>query len=59
MLLASLLTLLPFAAPEASPAPDAADRFSIVMHCATHLNHHLGQIIVLARQLGAAPPPAR
>jgi uncharacterized damage-inducible protein DinB len=30
---------------------DAADRFSIVMHCATHLNHHLGQIIVLARQV--------
>jgi uncharacterized damage-inducible protein DinB len=38
---------------------DAADRFSIVMHCATHLNHHLGQIIVLARQLGTAAAPAR
>jgi uncharacterized damage-inducible protein DinB len=38
-------------APYAAAGHDAADRFSIVMHCATHLNHHLGQIIVLARQL--------
>ena len=45
--------------PYTAAGHDAADRFSIVMHCATHLNHHLGQIIVLARQLGTAPPPAR
>jgi len=36
--------------PYTAAGHDAADRFSIVMHCATHLNHHLGQIIVLARQ---------
>lgn len=41
--------------PYTAAGHDAADRFSIVMHCATHLNHHLGQIIVLARQLDAAP----
>jgi uncharacterized damage-inducible protein DinB len=45
--------------PYTAAGHDAADRFSIVMHCATHLNHHLGQIIVLARQLGLAAPPAR
>lgn len=37
--------------PYSAAGHDAADRFSIVMHCATHPNHHLGQIIVLARQL--------
>jgi uncharacterized damage-inducible protein DinB len=46
-------------APFTAAGHDAADRFSIVMHCATHLNHHLGQIIVLARQLGREAPPAR
>jgi uncharacterized damage-inducible protein DinB len=40
--------------PYTAAGHDAADRFSIVMHCATHLNHHLGQIIVVARQLGAS-----
>jgi uncharacterized damage-inducible protein DinB len=39
--------------PYTAAGHDAADRFSIVMHCATHLNHHLGQIIVLARQVAA------
>jgi uncharacterized damage-inducible protein DinB len=37
--------------PYTAAGHDAADRFSIVVHCATHLNHHLGQIIVLARQV--------
>jgi uncharacterized damage-inducible protein DinB len=37
--------------PYTAAGHDAADRFAIVMHCATHLNHHLGQIIVLARQV--------
>ena len=37
--------------PYTAAGHDAGDRFSIVMHCATHLNHHLGQIIVLARAL--------
>jgi uncharacterized damage-inducible protein DinB len=37
--------------PYTAAGHDAADRFTIVMHCATHLNHHLGQIIVLARQV--------
>jgi uncharacterized damage-inducible protein DinB len=45
--------------PYGAAGHDAADRFSIVMHCATHLNHHLGQIIVLARLLAPAPPAAR
>jgi uncharacterized damage-inducible protein DinB len=45
--------------PYAAAGHDAADRFSIVMHCATHLNHHLGQIIVLARQLAPSAPAAR
>lgn len=40
--------------PYTAAGHDAADRFSIVMHCATHLNHHLGQIIVLARQVTAS-----
>jgi uncharacterized damage-inducible protein DinB len=44
--------------PYTAAGHDAADRFSIVMHCATHLNHHLGQIIVLARAL-AVPGAGR
>jgi len=45
--------------PYAAAGHDAADRFSIVVHCATHLNHHLGQIIVLARQVAAGRPVPR
>jgi uncharacterized damage-inducible protein DinB len=31
--------------------PEAYDRFSAVLHCATHLYHHIGQINFLSREL--------
>ena len=44
--------------PYTAAGHDAGDHFSIVMHRATHLNHHLGQIIVLARALAERSPRA-
>jgi uncharacterized damage-inducible protein DinB len=31
--------------------PEAHDRFTAVLHCATHLYHHIGQINFLSREL--------
>jgi uncharacterized damage-inducible protein DinB len=31
--------------------PEAKDRFTAFLHCATHLYHHVGQIIYLSREL--------
>jgi uncharacterized damage-inducible protein DinB len=31
--------------------PEAKDRFTAFLHCATHLYHHIGQIIYLSREL--------
>lgn len=31
--------------------PEARDRFTAVLHCATHLYHHIGQINFLSREL--------
>jgi uncharacterized damage-inducible protein DinB len=31
--------------------PEAHDRFRAFLHCATHLFHHLGQLIYLSREL--------
>jgi len=31
--------------------PDAPNRFAAVLHCATHLYHHIGQINFLSREL--------
>lgn len=31
--------------------PEAADRFHAFLHCATHLFHHVGQLIYLSREL--------
>jgi uncharacterized damage-inducible protein DinB len=31
--------------------PEAEDRFRAFLHCATHLFHHVGQIIYLSREL--------
>jgi uncharacterized damage-inducible protein DinB len=31
--------------------PEAKDRFTALLHCATHLYHHVGQIIYLSREL--------
>jgi uncharacterized damage-inducible protein DinB len=39
---------LPYSAERLSDAPD---RFAAVLHCATHLNHHIGQINFLSREL--------
>jgi uncharacterized damage-inducible protein DinB len=34
--------------------PEATDRFRAFLHCATHLYHHIGQIIFLSRELTKA-----
>jgi uncharacterized damage-inducible protein DinB len=34
--------------------PEAHDRFRAFLHCATHLFHHVGQIIYLSRELQEA-----
>jgi len=31
--------------------PEARDRFTAFLRCASHLNHHIGQIIYLSREL--------
>ena len=37
--------------PYSGVASAARDRFEIVLHCATHLHHHIGQIIYLGFEL--------
>ena len=32
-------------------AADARNRFEIVLHCATHLHHHIGQMMYLGFEL--------
>lgn len=43
--------ILPYSAER---EPEATDRFRAFLHCATHLYHHLGQIIFLSRELTSA-----
>jgi uncharacterized damage-inducible protein DinB len=31
--------------------PEASDRFRAFLHCATHLYHHIGQLVFLSREL--------
>jgi uncharacterized damage-inducible protein DinB len=37
--------------PYTGAGSDARDRFDIVLHCATHLHHHIGQMIYLGFEL--------
>jgi len=40
-----------WSAPYSAVGPDAPDRFGIVLACATHLHHHVGQMMYLAFEL--------
>ena len=40
--------------PYTATGSDHSDRFSIVLHCAAHLNHHVGQMIYLEKELHKA-----
>ena len=37
--------------PYTATGSDHSDRFGIVLHCAAHLNHHVGQMIYLEKEL--------
>lgn len=40
-----------WSAPYAATGADAKTRFEIVVHCATHLHHHIGQMVYLGFEL--------